>query len=135
MPADKGKARRNAAILAVVFSCPLIAVGILFYVRHGARVGVVADLAIYAAETSSEVNSLLGDPIVAGKPSGSSVTKNGSGNADLVIPLAGPKGRGLLTERAQQTQGKWRLCGLDFQPEHGSSVMLVDETKSHCERE
>jgi hypothetical protein len=121
--------------LAVVFSCPLIAVAILFYVRYAARRSVAADRAIYAAQTSPELILLLGAPMLAGKPSGSFVSKNGYGNADLRIPLEGPKGKGALLEWAQQEHGEWHLCGLDFQPEHGRNVTLVDETKSHCEPE
>ena len=71
----------------------------------------------------------------AGKPAGSFISKGGNGNADLKIPLQGPKGNGSLLEWAQEEHGQWHLCSLDFQPEHGKSLTLVDAAKTHCEPE
>jgi hypothetical protein len=134
-PSLSSGSRRNAVILGLVFCCPLLAISILFYFRSSQRRAVIADPAIYAAQTSDELIEKLGEPMRAGKPVGQFVSKGGNGNADLEIPLEGPRARGALLEWAQQERGQWHLCGLDFKPEHGESVTLVDEAKTHCEPE
>jgi hypothetical protein len=60
----------------------------------------------------------------------------GDGNADLTVQIRGPLGRGKLDEWAQEENGKWHICGLDFESSDGSTnIPLVDESLTHCERE
>jgi hypothetical protein len=76
--------------------------------------------------------------------------RGGEGNADLRIPLHGPRGRGTLMEWAQREGGRWHVCSLVFHPygghpygghsdgghaDTGTDLMLVDAAKTHCEAE
>ena len=133
--AGSARARRNALILGLVFCCPLLAVCILYSFRKSQIRAFIADPAIYAAQTSPELIEELGEPMTGGKPDGKFVSKRGSGNADLTIPLRGPKGGGLLREWAQQRNGAWHLCSLSFELQDGATRIVVDAAKTHCEPE
>jgi hypothetical protein len=63
-------------------------------------------------------------------------TNRGDGNADLTVRIRGPLGRGKLDEWAQEENGTWHICGLQFESSDGAtSIMLVDESLTHCEPE
>jgi hypothetical protein len=67
---------------------------------------------------------------------GSIFTNRRDGNADLVVQIRGPLGRGKLAEWAQEENGTWHICGLEFEPSDGSTnIPLVDESLTHCEPE
>ncbi len=60
------------------------------------------------AQSDSRVIEALGSPIRPGYFfSGSINTKNRDGDANLSIPIRGPKGGGILEVRATKTAGKW----------------------------
>jgi hypothetical protein len=64
------------------------------------------------------------------------LASRGDGNADLTIQIRGPLGRGKLDEWAQEKNGTWHICGLQFESSRSpTSVTLVDESSTHCERE
>jgi hypothetical protein len=63
-------------------------------------------------------------------------TNRGDGNADLTVQIRGPLGRGKLDEWAQEENGTWHICGLQFESSDGSTrIPLVDESLTHCEPE
>jgi hypothetical protein len=132
----KSKLLRNGLILAPVALFPFLLLGVLFAFKSSSQKRAIADPAIYAAQTSPAVEAQLGLPIQPGWPvRGSVVSKNGYGNADLQIPLNGSKGKGILSEWAQQEKGKWHICSLDLAAPNGSQLTLVDEATTHCEPE
>ena len=96
-----------------------------------------AALAVRTARSSARVKQLLGEPIrVSRIAKGHILAIRGDGNADLTVEIRGPLGRGKLHEWAQEENGKWHICGLDFESsDSATSVTLVDETLTHCERE
>jgi hypothetical protein len=60
------------------------------------------------AQASPEVRAALGEPIKAGWFVQGKVNVSGpSGNADLSVPLSGPKGKGTLYITAKKQAGKW----------------------------
>jgi cytochrome oxidase complex assembly protein 1 len=64
--------------------------------------------ALTAAQNSPEVQEALGTPIAAGfMPTGSVDLKNGTGTAEFVIPISGPKGSGKVHYKAAEADGKW----------------------------
>jgi hypothetical protein len=127
---------RSKAILAFVFSCPVVALSILFYFKSSSQRRAIADPAIYAAQTSSSLPTLIGSPMQAGEPiRGTVLSKNGNGNADLQIPFSGAHGKGMLLEWAQQDHGQWRLCSLNFHSADGEELKILDAAKTHCEPE
>lgn len=115
---------------------PVAALAILFYFRGTGQRRAIADAAIYQAQASPQVADLIGRPIEPGWPvRGSVLMRGGEGNADLRIPLHGPRGRGMLTEWAQREGGRWHVCSLHFHTEAGADLVLVDAAGTHCEAE
>ncbi len=134
--AKKSKLVRNALILAPVALFPFLLVGVLFAFKSSSQKRAIADPAIYMAQTSPKVEAALGLPIQPGWPvRGSVISKHGFGNADLQIPLNGSRGKGTLSEWAQQEKGKWHICSLRFSAPDGTLLTLVDEATTHCEPE
>ncbi len=138
-PTDSAsKRRRNALILGSVFLFPILFIGTLFlFLRNSGFKAAAANPAIYQAQTDARVVALLGIPIQPGWPiRGKLSTRKGFGNADLRIPLSGPRGKGLLLEWAQLQRGKWHICSLVFNSATGGQINLVDDQiQTHCERE
>ncbi len=70
--------------------------------------------AVAAAQSSPEVAEQLGTPITAdaANTKGTISTRGISGNADLIIPLAGPKNQGRLYATARREDGVWKFYTL-----------------------
>lgn len=129
-------ARRNALILGCGLAFPMAALAILLYFRGSGQRRAIADAAIYQAQGSAQLIGMIGLPIEPGWPvRGRVLTRNGNSNADLRVPLSGPRGKGTLLEWAQQDAGKWHICSLQFHSSTGVELTLVDPAGSHCEAE
>ena len=60
------------------------------------------------ASRNAEVRERLGEPVVSKWwLSGNVNTKNGSGDADIRIPISGPKGDGTIHAVAHRSEGRW----------------------------
>lgn len=65
--------------------------------------------AVDRAKSSPQVQTELGEPVKAGWLVSGSVNVSGpSGNADLSVPLSGPKGKGTLYVTARKRAGHWQ---------------------------
>ena len=120
------------------------AIGLLLLVLAGAWIlrfecqsRAPVALAARTARSSARVRQLLGEPMsVSRLAQGHIFTNRGDGNADLTVQIRGPLGRGKLDEWAQEENGTWHICGLQFESSHGSTrIPLVDESLTHCEPE
>ena len=70
--------------------------------------------ALAAARSDVEVTAALGTPIEAGRFVTGNVEVNpGSGYADLVIPISGPKGEGTIYVEAEKARGQWYFTTLE----------------------
>jgi hypothetical protein len=96
-------------LLAAMFLCGAIfVVGIFTLIMGAMRSSDVAKEAIARAQSSQLVAQRLGAPISAGwLVSGSINVSPGAGDADLSLPISGPKGKGTVYVRAQKTAGEW----------------------------
>lgn len=84
----------------------------------------VARTAIARAQSDRFLQARLGDPIKMGFMMSGSINESGvTGNADLDIPLHGPKGGGDLYVVATKSAGQWTFSRLEFQ-EDGSPQRL-----------
>lgn len=63
--------------------------------------------AVAQARANEKVVSALGTPIEDGFPQGSVNTNNDGGDADLKIPITGPKGKGTIHVAGYKSDGKW----------------------------
>ncbi|HUX46220.1 MAG TPA: cytochrome c oxidase assembly factor Coa1 family protein [Terracidiphilus sp.] len=130
------KRRRFMAVLAITAALVIVmGAGWFFWFERQAQAPL--RLAASAARGSDEVRAAIGSPMRVGEfARGSLTSSGGSGTVDLTVRIEGPKGRGNLFEWAQETEGRWHVCSLEFQLQGGATrLMLVDEATTHCERE
>ena len=70
------------------------------------------------------VKSLLGKPIETGwLVTGNIKIHNGAGDADLSIPLTGPKGSATLHVVAEKANGKWECSTLQVDSSDDSTMI------------
>jgi cytochrome oxidase complex assembly protein 1 len=82
--------------------------------------------AVERAENDPRVKAVLGEPIETGWwVSGSVHVDNGNGNAELTIPLSGPKASGKLHAIATIENGDWKFERLSMKPESGDRIDLL----------
>jgi cytochrome oxidase complex assembly protein 1 len=96
-------------LLVVVLLCGALFVFGIFSLIIGAMRGSdVAKEAVARAQSNSLVAQRLGAPISEGWfVSGSINVSTGSGDADLTVPISGPKGKGTVYVKALKTAGRW----------------------------
>jgi Cytochrome oxidase complex assembly protein 1 len=74
--------------------------------------------AVDRAKASPQVLAALGEPVKSGWFVSGKVNVSGpSGDADLSIPLSGPKGKGTLYATARKQAGRWRYEVLEVEVE------------------
>ncbi len=96
-------------LLAAVFVCGLgFVVGIGALLMGAMRSSDVAKEAFARAQSNTLVAQRLGTPISEGWFVGGSINVTpASGDADLSVPISGPKGKGTVYVTAQKTAGTW----------------------------
>jgi len=96
-------------LLAAVFVCGAVfVVGILTLVMGAMRGSDVAREATARAQSNALLGQHLGTPISEGWLVGGSINVSpGAGDADLSVPISGPKGKGTVYVRAQKAGGAW----------------------------
>jgi hypothetical protein len=77
-------------------------------------------------QANPEAEKMLGRPITAGLfITGNIQLQNSSGDANLEIPLSGPKGEGTLYLEAIKVEGRWQFQKLTLVANDGSNVDLL----------
>jgi hypothetical protein len=95
-------------LLAVLLCGALFVFGIFSLIIGAMRGSDVAKEAVARAQSNALVAQRLGAPISEGWfVSGSINVSTGSGDADLTVPISGPKGKGTVYVKAQKTAGRW----------------------------
>ena len=124
-------------MVASMIGLLLLVLGGAWILRFERQARAPVALGARAARSSARVRQQLGEPMrVSRIVKGRILTNQGDGNADLTVQIRGPLGRGKLNEWAQEENGKWHICGLQFESSDDSaSITLVDESLTHCERE
>jgi Cytochrome oxidase complex assembly protein 1 len=86
----------------------------------------VYKIAVARAKSDSRVVSALGTPIEEGwYLSGKTNVSGGSGDADLSIPISGPKGKGTIYAVATKSAGEWTYSKLQVKIEStGETIVL-----------
>lgn len=84
--------------------------------------------AVARAKADARVVQALGDPVSEGLFTGGNVNVNGgSGNADLSIPLSGPKAKGTLHAVATKSGGDWDYSAMTVKVDgSGETIDLLD---------
>lgn len=83
--------------------------------------------AVSEARASAAVKDLLGEPIEEGSFPGGNINFSGaSGDADLAIPLSGPRGSATLYVVGRKAGGEWEYSTLRVKPDGtGESIDLA----------
>jgi hypothetical protein len=96
-------------LVAAAFVCGLVfVVGIVAVIMGAMRSSDVAKESFARAQSNTLVAQRLGTPISEGWFVGGSINVSpASGDADLSVPISGPKGKGTVYVTAQKSAGTW----------------------------
>ena len=109
-PTRRGWLARNWKwLLATLFVGGLVMmVGFFALIMGAIRNSDVAQASVATAQSNRQVVQQLGSPIEEGwLLSGSVNVSNASGDADLSVPISGPKGKGTVYVTARKSAGRW----------------------------
>ena len=137
--ARHGKWTLPVGCLAIALLCVAFVGAIVFGVFGLMKRSDPYTLAMALARGNQAVTSALGTPVEEGWFVSGSIHEGGpGGEAQLAIPLSGPKGKGTLYVEARRSLGQWSLRELVFEapdasridllPSYGSPVPEVDES-------
>ena len=86
--------------------------------------------ALTASRASPAVVATLGSPIEEGLFTTGNISESGpSGEAELAIPISGPRGAGTVYVEAKKSAGEWTISKLIFEAENdGKRVDLLEES-------
>jgi hypothetical protein len=95
----------------------VIGVGAVVYIAFSAiKSSDIYQQSLGKAKLNAAVVSALGEPIEAGWQLSGNISVNGhSGNADVKIPVSGPKKSGAIYATAVKKEGKWQFSVLEVE--------------------
>ena len=113
--------------LGLILGGVALFVGIFFVAMSAMKSSDVYQGALKAAQAHPAAQERLGEPIEDGWLVKGSVKFDATGgNADLEIPVSGPKKSGTLYVRAINPDGTWMFERLDLVPEGEGTISLLD---------
>jgi hypothetical protein len=88
-------------------------------------------IAVARAKSDQRVVAALGTPIKEGMFSSGKTNVTGpSGEADIAIPISGPKGKATIYAVATKSEGRWSFSKLDVKIERTGETIHLNETES-----
>jgi Cytochrome oxidase complex assembly protein 1 len=118
-------------LFIVIFVLPLsLCGGLVYVVMASLKNSDVARESLARAQANPALIEKLGTPIQMGAWVGGSVNSTpADGNAELVMPLMGPKGSGVLAVTARKTAGEWHYLVMTVTIQGGGNVNLLKEAE------
>jgi hypothetical protein len=114
----------------------LFLVCILFFVFSILKSSDVYKIAVSRAESDHRVTAALGTPINEGLvPSGKTNMNGPSGEADIAIPISGPKGKATIYAVGTKSGGEWKFSKLAVQVDDGEMIDLNEKSDTASESE
>jgi hypothetical protein len=108
----------------------LFVVCIVFFVFSVLKSSDAYKTAVARAKNDERVIAALGTPIREGMFASGKANVNGpSGEADLAIPISGPKGKATIYAVATKSAGTWTFSKLAVQVEGGNDTIDLNETE------
>ncbi|HWY40092.1 MAG TPA: cytochrome c oxidase assembly factor Coa1 family protein [Chthoniobacterales bacterium] len=130
-PPRKGWWSRNwkwfvpTGCLTLIALVVLFVVCIVFFVFSVLKSSDVYKTALMRAKNNQRVIAALGTPIHDGlAPSGNTHVNGPSGEADIAIPISGPKGKATIYAVGTKSDGKWEFSKLTVQVDGGDAIDL-----------
>lgn len=100
--------------------------GLLFFIMSSFKSSPVYQRAMDAARSDPSVTAALGTPIESGWLITGSISEQGlSGDADLIIPIAGPRRGGTLYASARKGNGAWQFYTLAVKVDGENEVIQL----------
>ena len=110
------------ALVAVFVAC------IVVFVFSVMKSSDVYKTALGRAKANAEVQAALGTPIKEGfLVSGNTRADGASGDANLSIPISGPKGHGTIYAVAEKKAGRWNYSTLEVEVAGRSDRINLNE--------
>ncbi|MDQ6623267.1 MAG: cytochrome c oxidase assembly factor 1 family protein [Verrucomicrobiota bacterium] len=101
------------SIIVLGFAC---AAALVVFVFGALKSSDVYKTAVARAESDAAVTSALGSPIKEGWfMSGKTNVTGSTGEADIAIPISGPKGAGTIYAVATKSAGRWTYTTLEVE--------------------
>jgi hypothetical protein len=97
-------------LLGIVLAIAVFGVGIVGLLSGVSKILKSSEpyqTAVARAKANDKVTAALGTPMEEGFPLGKVNTNNDEGDADLSIPLTGPKGKGTIYVVGTRSRGTW----------------------------
>jgi len=99
--------------LTLIFLIALFFAIVITVVTASFRSSDVCKQALAQATSNSQVRELIGEPLKPARLISGQLNVSGStGNANLSIPISGPRGKGTIRAVANKTGGIWRFTCL-----------------------
>ena len=132
-PENKGWFGRNwkwfipVGCLSVVLIAVAFVGAVAYFIIGSVKSSDLYQEAMIKTRSNAAVVREMGEPIETGWLVSGSINVNGnSGNADLKIPISGPKKSGALYAMAVKKQGKWDFSSLEVEIEgEGKRINLL----------
>jgi len=106
---------------AISFACVMVSVSLSMK-----SIGAYK-AAVKRAEAEPRVTAAIGSPPKEGWFIGGSFNVNGAGNAELAIPLSGPRAKGTIYVVAKESAGEWTFSTLVFQLDSSEERINLQE--------
>ena len=118
-------------LFLVIVVLPLATCGGLVYViMSSLKDSEVARESLARAQANPVLVEKLGKPIRMGMWVGGSINVTpADGRAELVLPISGPKGKGMLAVSAVKTAGEWHYKVMTVTVEGGGRVNLLNQAE------
>ena len=114
----------------------LFVVCMVFFVFSVMKSSDAYKIAVARAKSDQRVVAALGNPIHEGMFSSGKTNVNGpSGEADIAIPISGPKGKATIYAVATKSEGTWSFSKLDVKIEGSGETIDLNETGSASNEE
>jgi hypothetical protein len=122
--------------LTLVAMTVLFVACIVFLVFSVMKSSDAYKIAVARAKSDQRVGAALGTPISEGMFSSGKTNVNGqSGEADLGIPISGPKGKATIYAVATKSEGTWSFSKLDVKIDGTGETIDLNETDSASKEE
>jgi hypothetical protein len=130
--------KRTSPWVWVGVGCSVLIVGvagfvafIVFVVVAAMRSSTPYQDAMQRASNDPRVIEAIGSPIEPGMfISGSINTENRSGEADITIPISGPKRKAWIHVQGTKEGGRWTYTKMQVTPEKGEPIDLLSGVRS-----
>jgi len=122
--------------LTLIAMTVLFVACIVFFVFSVMKSSDAYKIAVARAKSDQRVVAALGTPISEGMFASGKTNLNGpSGEADIGIPISGPKGKATIYAVATKSEGEWSFSKLDVKVDGTEETIDLNETESASNEE